>query len=91
MNFRWIFVDVTESTANVNYNYKYPDIKVGFSKFAYLLPPHCVLADASGTQSVCVCTIYQNVKLLFQTSKLGDLMPLMVVCKFITLSCTSSL
>ena len=39
-------------------------IKVGFSKFADFHPKHCVLAGASGTHSVCVCTIHQNVKLM---------------------------
>ena len=42
----------------------FPDCKVGFSKFAELRPKHCVLAGASGTHSVCVCTIHQNVKLM---------------------------
>ena len=37
---------------------KYPGIKVGFSKFADFRPKHCVLAGASGTHSVCVCTIH---------------------------------
>ena len=43
---------------------RYPDHKIGFSKFAELRPKHCVLAGASGTHSVCVCTIHQNVKLM---------------------------
>ena len=37
---------------------RYPDHKIGFSKFAKLRPKHCVLAGASGTHSVCVCTIH---------------------------------
>ena len=36
----------------------FPYEKVGFSKFAELRPKHCVLAGASGTHSVCVCTIH---------------------------------
>ena len=48
-------------------------MKVGFSKFAELHPPYCVLAGASGTHSVCICTIHQNVKLLFESIKLYDL------------------
>ena len=52
---------------------RYPEVKVGFSKFAKLCPPYCVLAGASGTHSVCVCTIHQNVKLLFESIKLYDL------------------
>ena len=50
---------------------RHPEVKVGFSKFAELRPPHCVLAGASGTHSVCVCTIHQNVKLLFESIKLN--------------------
>ena len=33
---------------------KFPDRKIGFSKFAELRPKHCILAGASGTHSVCV-------------------------------------
>lgn len=43
---------------------RFPDHKIGFSKFAELRPKHCVLAGANGTHSVCVCTIHQNVKLM---------------------------
>ena len=39
-------------------------MKIGFSKFAELRPRYCVLAGASGTHSVCICTIHQNVKLM---------------------------
>ena len=43
---------------------KYPDHKIRFSKFAELRPKYCVLAGASGTHSVCVCRIHQNLKLM---------------------------
>ena len=44
---------------------RFPDRKNGFSKFtAELRPKHCVLAGASGTHSVCVCTIHHDVKLM---------------------------
>jgi len=43
---------------------KYPDAKIAFSKFCSLRPKWCVLAGASGTHSVCVCTIHENMKLL---------------------------
>ena len=43
---------------------KHPMEKIGFSKFSELRPQHCVLAGASGTHAVCVCTIHQNVKLM---------------------------
>ena len=52
---------------------RHPGKKVGFSKCAELRPRHCVLAGASGTQSVCVCTIHQNVKLMIHGVKLGEL------------------
>ncbi|XP_074096076.1 uncharacterized protein LOC141525460 [Cotesia typhae] len=41
-----------------------PTGRIGFSKFASLRPKHCVLAGASGTHTICVCTIHQNVKLM---------------------------
>ena len=47
--------------------------KIGFSKFAELYPQHCVLAEASGTHAVCVCTIHQNVKLMMTGGKIADL------------------
>ena len=49
---------------------KFPEKKVEFSKFAELRPKHCVLAGASGTHSVCVCTIHQNVKLMLCAAQL---------------------
>ena len=49
---------------------KFRNEKVGFSKFAELRPRNCVLAGASGTHCVCVCTIHQNVKLMLQGVKL---------------------
>ena len=50
-----------------------PEVKIGFSKFAEMRPKHCVLAGASGTHSVCVCTIHQNVKLMAHGVKLHEL------------------
>ena len=46
---------------------KYADqenVKIGISKFSSLRPKWCVTAGASGTHSVCCCTIHENVKLL---------------------------
>lgn len=44
--------------------------KVGFSKFASLRPPQCILAlETGGTHSVCVCVYHQNVKLIFDAMK----------------------
>lgn len=48
---------------------KNPTDKIGFSKFADLRPKHCVLAGGSGTHTVCVCTVHQNVKLMLQVLK----------------------
>lgn len=39
-------------------------LKCGFSSFAALRPPHCVLAGGSGTHTVCVCMAHQNFKLM---------------------------
>ena len=45
---------------------QHPGCKVGLSKFAKLVPKECVLAGGTGTHSVCVCTIHQNVKLMME-------------------------
>lgn len=52
---------------------KFPTHTIGFSKFAELRPKHCVLAGASGTHAVCICTIHQNVKLMMLDAKIADL------------------
>lgn len=38
---------------------------LSFSKFAFLRPKECVLANAKGMHNVCVCTIHENPKLMF--------------------------
>ncbi|XP_066585899.1 uncharacterized protein [Prorops nasuta] len=43
---------------------RYPDYRLGFSKFASFRPQHCVLAGSSGTHTTCVCAMHQNVKLM---------------------------
>lgn len=48
----------------LNFKSEYPNKKIGLSKFCSLRPKWCVLAGASGTHLVCVCTIHQNVILL---------------------------
>ena len=45
---------------------KFPDCKIGVLKFAELIPKLYILAGTSGTYSVCMCTMYQNVKLSYQ-------------------------
>ena len=52
---------------------KHPLEKIGFSKFAELRPKHCVLAGASGTHAVCVCTIHQNIKLMMIGGKIPEI------------------
>jgi hypothetical protein len=46
---------------------------LGFSEFTELQPKNCVLAGASGMHAVCMCNIYQNVKLMISVAKLYDL------------------
>ena len=43
---------------------KYPNIKIGFSKFCTLRPKWCVLVGSWATHSVCVCNTHQNAVLL---------------------------
>lgn len=43
---------------------KYTETKIGFSTFVSLRPKNCVLAGMSGTHTVCVCAIHENVKLM---------------------------
>lgn len=46
------------------FNSRYPERKIGFSSFASLRPKYCILAGGSGTHTVCVCSIHQNIKLM---------------------------
>lgn len=49
---------------------KYPELKIGFSKFAEVRPKEVVLAlDKHGTHSVCVCVYHQNVQLIFEPTR----------------------
>ena len=52
---------------------RHDGLKVGFSKFAQLRPKECIIAGGSGTHSVCVCTIHQNIKLMMAGSRLESL------------------
>ena len=65
---RLVLCNLTEA-----YKTLHPDIKVGFSKFAELKSKECVLAGATGTHSVCVCTIHQTVKLMMAGGQLEAL------------------
>ena len=52
---------------------EYENVKIGFSKFAELRPPYCVLAGSSGTHNVCVCVHHENVKLMLASVDLNKL------------------
>lgn len=47
-------------------------LSIGFSKFCQLRPKNCILAGKSGTHSVCVCNVHQNVKLMIDGSGLKN-------------------
>jgi hypothetical protein len=47
---------------------QYPDLKIGFSKFALLRPRECILGQ-QGLHSTCVCMYHQNFKLMFEPLK----------------------
>ena len=69
---------------------RYPDAKVGFSKFCSLRPRWYISVGSSGTHSVCVCTSHQNAQLLVHAANIDkdyhDLMA-MVVCDLNTKMC----
>ena len=48
----------------VSFKTKYPQEVIEFSKFCSLRPKWCITVGASGTHSVCVCTLHQNAILL---------------------------
>lgn len=52
----------------------HPHATVGFSSFAALRPEYCILAGASGTHTVRVCSIHQNFKLMI----LGNIVELLI-------------
>ena len=51
----------------------YPKLKGCFSKFAKLKPKYCILPGASGTHSVCVCTIHENAKMMLEAIQIKQL------------------
>lgn len=44
---------------------QHPEIQIGLTKFTQLRPKHCIHVGSKGTHNVCVCTIHENVKLMF--------------------------
>lgn len=53
------------------YSERFPTDKISFSKFAECRPKQCVLAGSAGTHSVCVCTVHQNMDLMFRHARIG--------------------
>ena len=49
---------------------KFPNEKIGLSKFYMLRPKWCATVGSTSTHSVCVCSIHQNVKLLLKAVNL---------------------
>lgn len=85
---RLILSNLNEMFAN--FKWEHPEIKIGFSKFCTLRPKWCVLAGASGTHSVCVCTIHQNVILLIHAAQLEESyheLQKLVLCEDVTQNC----
>lgn len=68
---RLLLMDLKE--LHMLFKESHPDNPVGFSTFAKLRPKHCILAGASGTHSVCVCTIHQNCKLMLDAINIATL------------------
>ena len=56
LSMRLILCNLTEAWRS--FKDKFPDLKVGFSKFAELRPQNCVPAGSTGTHTVCVCALY---------------------------------
>ena len=52
--------------------------KIGFSNFVDVRPKNCILVEGSGTHSVCVCTMHQNIKLMMIGVKMTMLTALSV-------------
>ena len=74
---KWIHVQKRLLLSNLKELYqqfkeKHPMEKIGFSKFAELCPQYCILAGASGTHALCVCTIHHNVKLMMIGGKITE-------------------
>ena len=80
MQKRLLLCDLKELYAS--FKQKYPLLKIGFSTFCSLRPKWCVLIGCSGTHSVCVCTVHQNVILMLGAVNLdkdhNELMDMMV-------------
>lgn len=49
----------------------YPQISIGFAKFAKLRPVHCELVGANGSYASCLCLIHQNMNLMLNGKHLN--------------------
>ena len=56
--------------AHKTFKDRFPEMKVGFSKFAKLHPKYSILAGQSKTHSICVSTMHQTIKLMIENTKL---------------------
>ena len=63
---------LTQYEAFLRFKEKYPELKLGFSKFAEARPKNVVLPGSAGTHNVCVCTYHQNPKLMISNSQIGS-------------------
>jgi hypothetical protein len=61
---RLVLSNLSEVYAEIKESHR--GLKFGFSKFSSVRPTNCMLAGASRTHSVCVCTAYQNVRLMLE-------------------------
>ena len=50
---------------------RFPERKLGFSMFASLRSKWYIPVDPKGTHSACVCTMYQNAKLMLDVADFG--------------------
>lgn len=55
---------------HMQFKEKYPSFPIDLAKFAELRPKWCITAGTSGTHSVCVCVIHQNVKIMIDAANL---------------------
>ena len=63
---------LTQYEAFILFKEKYPEVKLGFSKFAEARPKNVVLPGSAGTHNVCVCTYHQNSKLMLSNSQIAS-------------------
>ncbi|XP_062705603.1 uncharacterized protein LOC134287568 [Aedes albopictus] len=48
----------------------YKTVNIGFTVFTQLRPKHCILLDSTGIHNVCICTIHENVNLMFNSIRI---------------------